>query len=229
MVVLCRIRILCIAIIHIALVRLTVSSADTDSEANSSCPLWHWFNKRSGHCECCTTKMNTRIRGIQCHVTNNYQYLQISHGHCMTWNNVTKDVEVGRCLFIKFYQDMCDYNEYHYLVYRIPTNISGPELNRFMCSGYNREGAQCRQCIEGYGPALFSDGVTCADCSKHRYHWILYFIFQLSMVTIMYLAVVLFEINGTASPFNVIITYIQLIVLMASKLALDCTWPQHVI
>ena len=79
-----------------------------------------------------------------------------------------------------------------------------------MCSGYNREGAQCRQCIEGYGPALFSDGVTCADCSKHRYHWILYFVFQLSMVTIMYLAVVLFEINGTASPFNVIITYSQL-------------------
>ena len=30
------------------------------------------------------------------------------------------------------------------------------------------------------------------------------------MVTIMYLAVVLFEINGTASPFNVIITYVQL-------------------
>ena len=101
---------------------------------------------------------------------------------------------------------MCNYK----LVYRIPTNISGPELNRFMCSGYNREGAQCRQCIEGYGPALFSDGVTCADCSKHRYHWILYIVFQLSMVTIMYLAVVLFEINGTASPFNVIITYIQL-------------------
>ena len=191
------IRILCVAIIHIALV---VSSAD--AEANSSCPLWYWFNERSGHCECCTT--NTGV----CHTTSN-NYLEISHGpgECMTWNNVTKDVEVGRCLFIyKDKRHMCDYK----LVYRIPTNISGPELNRFMCSSYNREGAQCRQCIEGYGPALFSDGVTCADCSKHRYHWILYFIFQLSMVTIMYLAVVLFEINGTASPFNVIITYIQL-------------------
>ena len=158
--------------------------------------------KKSGQCECCTTKIYyTGICG--CQTTN----LEVSHGQCMTWNNVTKDVEVGRCLFI--YQDkrhMCDYNGYHKLVYHIPTNTSGSELNRFMCSGYNREGAQCRQCIEGYGPALFSDGVTCADCSKHRYHWILYFIFQLSMVTIMYLAVVLFEINGTASPFNVIVS-----------------------
>ena len=164
MVVLCRIRILCVAIIHIALVRLTVSSDDTD--ANSSCLLWHWFNERSGHCECCTTKiLYTGICGSQ--TTN----LEVSYGQCMTWNNDTKDTEVGRCLFI--HQDkrhMCNYNGYHRLVYYIPTNISGPELNRFMCSGYNREGAQCRQCIEGYGPALFSDGVTCADCSKHRYH-----------------------------------------------------------
>ena len=51
---------------------------------------------------------------------------------------------------------------------------------------------------------------TCADCSKHKYHWILYFSFQLTMVTIMYLAVVLFEIDGTASPLNIIITYSQL-------------------
>jgi hypothetical protein len=151
----------------------------------------------------CTTKTYTGVDG--CHITK----LEIFHGHCMTWNNATQDIEVGRCLFI--YQDkrhMCDYESYKY--YRIPTNISGPELNRFMCSGYNREGVQCNECIEGCGPALFSDGVTCTDCSKHRYNWILYLIFQLTMVTIMYLAVVLFEINGTASPFNVIITYIQL-------------------
>jgi hypothetical protein len=118
MVVRCRIRILFIAIIHIALVRRTASS----DEANSSCPLRYWFNKESGHCECCTTKMYTGVCG--CHIT----YLEILHGHCMTWNNATQDVEVGRCLSI--YQDkrhMCDYKSYKY---RIPTNIiSGPELH----------------------------------------------------------------------------------------------------
>ena len=111
-------------------------------------------------------------------------------------------------------KDPCyNYSSYYWHTiysYSIPTNISGPELNRCVCSGYNRKGAQCRECIEGYGPAAFSDGVTCADCSKYRYHWILYFIFQLTMVTVMYLAVVLFGINGTASPINIIITYSQL-------------------
>jgi hypothetical protein len=178
----CRIRILFVAIIYIALVRLTASS--DEAKLNSSCPLWYRYNKRSGHCECCTNYTGSRVDG--CHKTN----LEIVHSQCMTWNNATQDVEVGRCLFI-YKRHMCSYSGYHKLLYNIPTNVSGPELNRFMCSGYNREGAQCRRCIEGYGPALFSDGVTCTDCSKHRYHWILYFIFQLTMVTIMYLAVVL--------------------------------------
>ena len=104
MVVLCRIQILCIAIIYITLVRLTVSSADAD--ANSSCPLWHWLNKRSGHCECCMTKMNTRIRGIQCHLTNNYQYLEISPGTCMMSLRMSKLVAVCSLNFIKI-KDTC--------------------------------------------------------------------------------------------------------------------------
>ena len=37
---------------------------------------------------------------------------------------------------------MCDNKGY---TYNIPTSISGSELNRFICSGYNtlRKGAQC--------------------------------------------------------------------------------------
>ena len=102
MVVLCRIRILCIAIIYIALVRLTVSSADT--EANSSYPLWYWFNGRSGHCECCTNKI---IYSVICgsQTTNN---LEISHGNCMTWNNVTIRMSklVAVCSYIEIKDTM---------------------------------------------------------------------------------------------------------------------------
>ena len=190
------ILVLCVTIIH------TAAAGSTD-EANSSqlCLLWHWFNKISGHCESCNTQMYMGI--YEYHVSN----LEILDGHCITWNNATQDEESGRCLFIYRGNDMCDNKGY---TYNIPTSISGSELNRFICSGYNRKGAQCRQCIENYGPAVFSDGITCADCSKHKYHWILYFIFQLTMVTIMYSVVVLLEINGTASPFNIIITYCQL-------------------
>ena len=78
------------------------------------------------------------------------------------------------------------------------------------CSPYNRHGAQCQHCINGYGPAAFSDGATCADCSRHKYVWLLNLAFQLMAVTLMYLVVILFQIKGTSSPFNIIITNCQL-------------------
>ena len=189
---------------------VTESACFTD-KANSSCPLWHLVDKASGRCECCNTQLYMGLQGCT------QDQLYVLHGYCMTWNNATQYVEVGRCLLIN--QDHKDpyFNDYykgkHSLSiygYGIPTNISGSQLNNFVCNDYNRKGAQCRQCIDGYAPAVFSDAITCADCSKHEYHWILYFGIQLFMVTIMYLAVVLFEINGTASPFNIIITNSQM-------------------
>ena len=145
------------------------------------CPLWHLVDEASGRCKCCDTQ--TYVGIFRC----NPNEVEMLRGYCMTWNNATQDVEVGRCPQI--YQD---HQDPHYKsTYSIPTDLSGSELNSFICSDINRKGAQCRECIDGYGPAVFSDGITCADCSKHKYHWILYFIFQLTMVIIMYLVMIL--------------------------------------
>ena len=100
--------------------------------------------------------------------------MEILQGHCMIWNNHDAGAEVGRCLFIykkKTRNNAC-YKESMMYAYSIPTNISGSELNGFICKDYNRKGAQCRQCIDGYGPAVFSDGISCAE-TRHSYHWIL--------------------------------------------------------
>ena len=59
-------------------------------------------------------------------------------------------------------------------------------------------------------PAAYSDGITCANCSRYKYFGILNLLLQLMMVTLLYLAVILFQIKGTCSPFNVIITNCQL-------------------
>ena len=66
-----------------------------------------------------------------------------------------------------------------------------------LTSEYNRKGFHCSQCIDGYGPAAFSDSITCADCSKYGHLWILNLLFQLTMVTVMYIIVILFQIKGT--------------------------------
>lgn len=117
---------------------------------------------------------------------------------------------VNRCLLSRRTSDACQHHNVVSTHLVIATNISGPELNYVTCRVYNRRGSHCKQYIDGYGPAAFSDGVTCADCSKHRHFWILNVTFQLIMVTLMYILVIFFQIKGTSSPLNVIITYSQL-------------------
>ena len=80
-----------------------------------------------------------------------------------------------------------------------------------MCQNFNRQGTHCSQCISGYGPAVFSDSITCADCSKHKHLWILNLAFQLTMLTVMCLAFMIFQIKGTSSPLNIIIAYTQIV------------------
>ena len=96
--------------------------------------------------------------------------------------------------------------------YEIRTNLTGPELNKWTCGKINQEGTQCKQCFSGYGPAALSDGVSCADCSNHRHILLLHLILQLLFLTIMFVVIMVLQIKGNASPWNMIITYSQLVV-----------------
>ena len=142
----------------IILVRAYLTACVT--EQVNSCPLWHSVDQASGQCKCCNTQVYMGI--FRCGPNE----VEIPHCYCMTWNNATQNVEFGRCLLIyQDYQDPHYKNKHLIYSYIIPLNISRSELNDFVCSDINRKGAQCGQCIDGYGPAVFSDSVTCADCS----------------------------------------------------------------
>ena len=191
-------------LILLMLVCFCPATSDKTIKHNTvKCPLWH-VPGLAGQCKC----GNSHNGIVNCIGS----FLYIKRGNCMTWNNLTKQAELQSCLFNQWNIDKtCE--EYTISdAYRIPANISGIGLDYTMCRGYNRQGSQCRQCVEGYGPTLFTDGTVCADCSKHQYLWILYFIFQLTMITSMYLILVPLQLSATSSPFNVTITYIQLVV-----------------
>ena len=169
------------------------------------CPLWHI--KQNGVCQC-----GASINGAV--LCGGMDTIAIIPGYCMTWDNATQNTVVNRCVLSHQTFDSCQHHRIIDPHLVIPTNMSGPELNYVMCKVYNRKGFHCRQCIDSYGPAAFSDGITstCADCSKYRHLWILNLLFQLTMVTLMYMIVILFQIKGTSSPLNVIITYCQLFI-----------------
>ena len=184
------------------------SCADSSSASGHpqhTCPLWHYYSKTQGTCKCCRgSTLNSHNLNCTAH------FLYIDQSYCITWNRYSNSGEIAKCL--RTNQKGSNYNFIsQFNNYNIPTNITGPELNNVTCSVHNRNGAQCRHCIDGHGPAVFSDGITCADCSQHKHLWVLNLLLQLTMVTILYVIVIVFQINGTSSPFNVFITYSQVI------------------
>ena len=162
------------------------------------CPLWHV--EQMERCQCISTSLGGLIK---C----NRDSLRIAKYICLTWDERADSVYASYCLFIPMDHKACKRSHYE-----ISINMSGPELNKWMCSRLNRQGAQCKQCISGYGPAALSDGVSCADCSKRKYWWILNLSLQLLCLTILFVVVTVLQIKGTASPWNIIITYSQLVV-----------------
>ena len=168
-----------------------------------TCPLWHYYSKTQETCKCCHgSNLNSNKLTCTAH------FLYIDQNFCITWNKYSNSAEIAECLHTN--QKGSKY-QFTRLQYKLPTNITGPELNNVTCSVHNRNGAQCKHCIDSHGPAVFSDGITCADCSQHRHLWVLNLLLQLTMVTIFYIIVVIFQINGTSSPFNVFITYSQVV------------------
>ena len=166
-----------------------------------TCPLWHvkWKDK----CIC-----GDGIYGVvTCEGT---QSIDVQLGNCMTWSNDSQAAIVSRCPFTYHFSDITCPQQGYTGTHSIPFSTSGPDLNHLTCIKFNRQGTQCRECKDGYGPAAFSDGFSCADCSRYPHLWILHLLLQLIMVTLVYLVVIMFQIKGTSSPLNVIITYSQL-------------------
>ena len=133
-----------------------VSCVDFAS-CQSECPLWHFYSETKRHCECC---ISTFYGLTKCEAN----YVYVVHTRCMTWNDATHDVEVSRCLVTHKDSNLCD-NDH---MYSIPSNVTGPELNDVTCKIYNRQGTQCRLCIDGYGPCLLYTSPSPRDATLSR-------------------------------------------------------------
>lgn len=193
-----------VATILLQNVCLTVSLLNGDN-----CSLWHY--KENGKC-----KQGKDVdNGVTFLKHDGSGSLRVNNSLCITWNNETQFAEVSYCLFIR-----CRLRDH--TTYIIPLNISGNELNHKTCHRhYNRRGLYCKKCIDGHGPAVLYDGVTCADCSKYKNMWILNMLFQLTCVALSCIATILLSVKGTSSPLNITITYSQLslnILMISSRL-----------
>ena len=167
------------AVLLVSVVRLTSASA-----SNTSCPTWFYYNNSTRQCEC--------GHGLDCSDDNK---VLIQNGYCATSSGQGDQYYYfGICLFGH------PVNRTNRMYSEMP---SDPDmLDDVMCGPYNRKGFLCEDCIDGYGPAVYSVDMKCANCSKLSlgYAITLYCVLGFLPTTLLFICLVVFRLNITSGP-----------------------------
>ena len=182
----------CISMFLVVFVHLSSVSASN----NTTCPTWFYYNNET--CEC------------------GYQFFE--KVHC-NQQEMTAEIAGGFCATSTeqeglYYAGYCPLGHTNNNTDRMFSELpSDPDLlNDTMCGPYNRKGLLCGRCIDGYGPAVYSLDMKCADCSKISTGSAisLYLFLELIPITLFFLCVVLFRLNITAGPLLGYVLFCQI-------------------
>ena len=191
----------CILVVHVYLSSVSAS--------NTSCPTWFYYNNSSHQCECGS------LQGDKFRCNQLEKRAQIANGVCATSTEQEGLYYAGICPFMSSLTENSTNRKYSELP-------SDPDrLNEVMCGPYNRKGLLCGECIDGYGPAVFSPYKKCENCSKLSTGFAvsLYLLLELTPITLLFVCVVVFRLNITAGPLLWYVLFCQLysIVILQSN------------
>ena len=174
----------------------------TTKDTAASCSTWYYIPVNHTQCVC-GNKLNS---ALVCSEKQNRVYLNIDY--CMT-EMESGELVVGFCR--NGYQQ--NFSLIHNRIYTLlPENPD--DLDETQCQQYNRKGLFCGECIEGYGPSVYSlkYSFACSNCSKMSplAATALYLTLDLVPVTLLFFLIMTFRINLTKGPLLGYILFCQL-------------------
>ena len=128
-------------------------------------------------------------------------------GYCATYDQVTQLTYIAECPYFQ----SCGFNSSiswpgHLL---LPNNYS--DLNSFMCDPMNRKGFVCSDCVDHYGPSVTSYGYKCSKCADSWQSLLMYLLVEFFPITLLYLVILIFQIDLVTPPIPCFIMYSQLV------------------
>ena len=178
--------------------RKNYSSVIDDDE---QCPPWLYYNDTLDQCSC----YKSSSRDVECRESEHDTVLRF--GRCMTYGE-ENETYVGLCQYFIIDHFLDNITERQYI--SIPDSVQ--DLNKYMCKPLNRKGKICRECIDGFGPAVTSVGYQCSNCTSAWYGIPLYLFLEFVPITVFYLAILVFRISVTSAPMTSYVMYSQLLV-----------------
>ena len=113
----------------------------------------------------------------------------VSDCHCVTYDNVTKETQVGSCYY------NCENTAHKTLYDRVyhPLPVNPTELTTKICGRFNRTGTLCGQCAPGLSPFVLSYNLSCVECPDGNKNWWKFVLAGFVPLTFFYMFIVVFK------------------------------------
>ena len=166
---------------------IAFTSVLADNNKSDTCPIWHYPHKEE--CKC----GNNLHWAILC--TRGQVYIRVNFGLSI-WKHQTV---AASARYVSYNYSTIPHQLRMYVP--IPKHLSSnqTELEHFMCSGNNRKGFLCHQCIQNHGPSAFSS--KCYKCDHSPASALaLSLVIKLVPVFTTFILIATFRINITKGP-----------------------------
>ena len=167
------------------------------SDSNYTCPTWFYFSNITQRCEC-----GVSSGGVNCY--QQAMVVTMEFDYCATFSGQEGVFYAGYCPYsYKFNHS----NEWYSLL------TGDPDLlNEAMCGPYNRRGLLCGECVDGYGPGVYTFDRKCVDCSKFSMSSAicLYLLVEFVPVLLFFLCVTVFHLDLTSGPMLGYVVFCQM-------------------
>ena len=134
------------------------------------------------------------------------EQVYILNSYCATYNERSKVIEVGLCIFNTVPYSKDDFSDAVYGL--LPQNVS--DLNKRICGDkFNRTGSLCGRCYPNFSLQAYSFDLACVECSNAGSNWWKLVPYVFLPLTVFFMLVLFFEINTTSSHLHGFIIFCQ--------------------
>ena len=173
----------------------SVESNNYTCNDNSSCPTWFYCNTETNRCQCGESYYGM----IACDEATGRA--AVSGCHCVTYDNDTKDTQIGSCYY------NCENTAHKTLYNRVyhPLPKNPTELTGRICGRFNRTGTLCGQCAPGLSPFVLSYNLSCVECPDGNKNWWKFILTGFVPLTLFYMFIVGFNISITSRLHGIVL------------------------
>lgn len=194
------------SIVTLSLLHCIMIVTCVNSSADMSCPTWMYHSNGSAQCVC-GVDMNTKVL---CDPL--LEQVKVSGCHMTTLDPSRNEVIAG----YSFYRCVKYFNES--AKFYFPVNSNTLQINFETCDQFNRDGAFCGACKEGFSPLVYSYKLHCKRYLETEvvWNWFTFLAIAFLPLTLFYIFILLFKFNVNSPSLHGFVLLAQMLTQTSS-------------